>query len=184
MNKFVTLCASAVAFAAVAAPASAAVQSGGRVEAVVGYDAVKIDLGGGLDADANGIVYGLGAGYDFAVSPTVALGVDVEATDANTDFEAGTNRVSAKRDLYAGARLTTALSDKVNLYLKAGYTNARLKIETATLTDSGNGDGVRGGAGIQFAIGKNAYVGGEYRYSNYEADFSRHQGVLTVGFRM
>ena len=27
------------------------------------------------------------------------------------------------------------------------------------------------------------YVGGEYRYSNYESDFSRNQIVATVGYR-
>ena len=46
-----------------------------------------------------------------------------------------------------------------------------------------NLDGVRVGAGLQYAIGGKSYVGGEYRYSNYEADVSRHQLALTVGTR-
>jgi outer membrane immunogenic protein len=182
MKKIVTLGAAAVALAAIATPANAAV-GGGRIEAVVGYDNVSFDLGGGVDADASGILYGIGAGYDFAVGEKVALGIDVEAAESTADFEAGTDRVAAGRDLYAGVRLTTALSDKANLYFKAGYTNARLKVETATLTDAANGDGVRGGVGLQFLVGKSMYIGGEYRYSNYEADFTRHQGVATLGFR-
>ena len=182
MNKFLALGVSALALAAVATPANAAI-SGGRVEAVVGYDNVSFDLGGGTDADTSGIIYGIGAGYDFAVGEKVALGIDVEAADSTADFEAGTDRVAAGRDLYAGVRLTTALSEKANLYFKAGYTNARFRATTGGVTDSGNLDGVRGGAGLQFAIGKAAYIGGEYRYSNYESDVSRHQGVLALGFR-
>ncbi|MGH8574412.1 MAG: porin family protein [Gammaproteobacteria bacterium] len=184
MKKIVTLCASAIAFAAFATPASAAAPNGGRIEAIVGYDNVSFDLGAGVDADTSGVTYGVGAGYDFAVSPSVAIGIDLEAADSTADFEAGTDRVAAGRDLYAGLRLTTAVSDKANLYFKAGYTNARLKVETAGLTDAANGDGVRAGVGVQLAVSENAYIGGEYRYSNYEADITRHQGVLTIGFRM
>jgi outer membrane immunogenic protein len=181
MKKLVALCVSAAALAAVATPANAAV-SGGRIEAIVGYDNVRFDLGT-TNADTSGVTYGVGVGYDFAVGKSVGLGIDLEAADSTADFEAGTDRVAAGRDLYAGVRLTTALSDKANLYFKAGYTNARLKVETATLTDAANGDGVRAGAGIQFMLGEKMYVGGEYRYSNYEADLTRHQGVATLGFR-
>ena len=183
MKKIVTLCASAVALAAFATPAFAAAPEGGRIEAVVGYDNVSIDLGAGVDADASGVLYGVGVGYDFAVGKSVALGLDLEATDATSDFEAGTDRVAAGRDLYAGVRLTPALSDKANLYFKAGYTNARIKVETAGLTDAANGDGIRGGVGLQFMVGKSMYIGGEARYSNYEAGLERFQGVANIGFR-
>ena len=84
--------------------------------------------------------------------------------------------------------MTIAASPTANVYFKAGYTNARIRAEVneagVITSDSANADGIRGGIGAQFAIGTNAYVGGEYRYSNYEADFSRHQAVLTFGFRM
>ncbi len=184
MKKIVFLCASAAALAAFATPASAAVKSGGRIEAITGYDHVNIDAGGGVDVGAGGVTFGLGAGYDFAVGEKVALGLDVEATEATTDLDpTPTDSISAKRDLYAGARLTAALSDKVNLYFKAGYSNARFAATSGGISASGNLDGVRGGAGIQFAIGKSAYIGGEYRYSNYESDVTRHQGVLALGFR-
>jgi outer membrane immunogenic protein len=184
MNKIVTLCASAVALAVFASPASAAVKTGGRIEAITGYDNVRIDFGGGVSTSSGGILFGLGAGYDFAVGKKVALGLDVEAADSTTDFEpTPTDTVSSGRDLYAGARLTAALSEKVNLYFKAGYTNARVKVRSGGVSDAANGDGIRGGAGLQFDLGKKAYVAGEYRYSNYEAGLSRHQGVLAIGFR-
>ena len=184
MKKIVSLCVSAAAAALLATPASAEVKTGGRIEAVTGYDNVSIDAGGGVNVDASGVTYGLGAGYDFAAGKKVAIGIDVEGTMATTDLDpTPTDSIKAKRDLYAGGRLTTALSDKVNLYFKAGYTNARFRATTGGVSDSGNLDGVRGGAGLQFAIGKSAYIGGEYRYSNYEADVSRHQGVLALGVR-
>ena len=47
----------------------------------------------------------------------------------------------------------------------------------------GEADGGRVGLGAQFLIGKSAYVGAEYRYSNYEAGLSRNQVALTVGTR-
>ena len=131
------------------------------------------------------------------------LGVDLEASDATTRRKESINgivdgsdvdgsaKISAGRDLYAGARLTVAASDKVNVYFKAGYTNARLKASVAgtidgvsgSISDAANGDGVRLGAGAQFAIRGNTYLGLEYRYSNYEADVTRNQLAATVGFR-
>jgi outer membrane immunogenic protein len=184
MKKIIILCASAAAVAAFATPASAAVKTGGRIEAITGYDRVSIDAGSGVNVDASGVTFGVGAGYDFAAGKKVALGLDVEATLATTDLDpTPTDSVKAKRDLYAGGRLTTALSDKVNLYFKAGYTNARFSATSGGVSAAGNLDGVRGGAGLQFAIGKSAYIGGEYRYSNYESDVTRHQGVLALGVR-
>src|SRR5215203_4317025 len=51
--------------------------AGPRVEAVIGYDKVKA-----LGEHDGGALLGVGAGYDFAVTPGVSLGVDVEATES------------------------------------------------------------------------------------------------------
>ena len=195
------------ATALIASPAAAEGSniSGGRFEALVGYDRVGFDLNDTFGIDdslhMSGVLYGIGVGYDVPVSKTVSLGVDLEATDATTkrtetfiDATTTTNvsgRVSAGRDLYAGGRLTVAVSPKVNMYLKAGYTNARIKASAqGTLggvavdeSASGNGDGVRAGAGAQFDVGHNTYLGVEYRYSNYESDFTRNQLAATFGVR-
>ena len=196
MKKVALGFASVIALAGLAAPASAAATSGGRVEGILGWDRAVIDLEDvGLDEKlkSNGVVYGIGLGYDFAVGATASVGIDLEASDvdATTDYEVSDGldsvELSVGRDLYVGGRITTAVSENVNLYFKAGYTNARLKytsdIGGVVTSDAANGDGVRGGVGVQFGFGANTYVGGEYRYSNYEADFSRHQAVATLGFR-
>jgi outer membrane immunogenic protein len=102
---------------------------------------------------------------------------------------AGTTRarLSAGRDLYVGGRITGAVSDKFNVYAKAGYTNARFKgrvtTGATTVSDSANADGFRAGVGAQYMVTSNAYVGAEYRYSNYEAGLSRHQLAATIGYR-
>jgi outer membrane immunogenic protein len=186
MNKFVALTVSILALGAVAAPASAAAPAGGRIEAVAGWDHVSLDLaqfGGTGDLSESGVVFGLGAGYDFAVSENASVGLDIEVTDATTKFEDPTGKITAGIDLYAGGRITGAVAENVNLYVKAGYTAFRIKATAAGVTDSGTADGLRAGVGLQVAVGGNAYVGGEYRYSNYEAGLTRHQAVAMLGFR-
>jgi outer membrane immunogenic protein len=148
-----------------------AAPTGFRVEALVGWDRPSID--GFHD---NGILFGVGAGYDVAVGNAVSLGVDVEASDSTAKKDG----VSTRRDLYAGGRVNFAVSPNANVYVRGGYTNARFKIEDL---GSGNADGFRVAGGGQFGIGGKAYVGGEYRYSNYEAGIERHQVALTVGTR-
>jgi outer membrane immunogenic protein len=189
MRKLTLLAAAAAA--TFSANAFAAGITGPRVEAIAGWDHVKTNLGALGKPSQDGFVYGLGVGYDFGVGSKVSLGIDAEITDSTADFDvtSGTSRarLSAGRDLYAGARITGAVTDKLNLYAKVGYTNARFtgttKIGNTTTSASGNADGVRGGLGLQYALGSKAYVGAEYRYSNYESDLSRHQVVGTVGFR-
>jgi len=167
---------SAVAFSVLvlaATPAFAATPTGGRVEALIGYDHVKAS--GFKD---NGLLYGVGAGYDFAVAPSISLGVDVEASDSTAKEDFFGVDVSSGRDLYAGGRISFPVSTAANLYLKAGYTNARIKAEGF---GGDNLDGFRLGGGGQYAFSGKAYVGGEYRYSNYQDGFSRQQVALTVG---
>ena len=159
--------------AATDAPTSrvSAAPAGFRIEALLGYDHASLE-----GAKDNGILYGVGAGFDVAVSNSVSLGVDAEASDST----AKKYGVKAGRDLYAGGRVSFALSPSANLYLKGGYTNARV---SASGLGGTNLDGVRVGAGVQYLVSGKAYVGAEARYSNYEAGVERYQGVLTLGTR-
>ena len=177
---FATAAASAAFLSASPALAQGAVAvSGPRVEALVGYDRVR--AAGEKDG---GALFGIGAGYDFAVGNGVSLGADVEATESTQkEGDEDIAEVKAGRDLYAGGRATFAVSPNANLYVKGGYTNARFKATDGEVTESANFDGFRLGAGGQYGIGGKAYVGGEYRYSNYEAGLTRHQVALTVGTR-
>jgi outer membrane immunogenic protein len=194
VNKFVAL--TAVAAAALAAtPALAQAPQGPRVEALVGYDAPRVrvnDSGIVGTFKDEGIVYGVGAGYDFALGNGAALGVDVEASDSTMKEANSAGTLRAERDLYAGGRVSFPLgADGSNVYLKGGYTNARFSAEqqgtrlgnTGLVSVKQDLDGYRIGGGAQFALFGKAYVGGEYRFSDYENNVRRHQIVATVGTR-
>ncbi|ATE63330.1 outer membrane protein [Rhizorhabdus dicambivorans] len=162
--------------------------TGPRVEGLAGWDRVQNN---GHD---DGVHYGLGAGYDFQAGGAL-VGIEAEAADSSVKQCAGSRtvadpRVCAKtgRDLYVGGRLGTVVGGRTLLYAKGGYTNAQAKLTsndgtTQTTLGKTNLDGYRVGAGAEYAIGQNSYVKTEYRYSNYENGFSRHQVVAGFGFR-
>lgn len=97
--------------------------------------------------------------------------------------------VAYGRDLYAGVRVGLPVSSKALLYAKGGYANTRAALATADVDDGiefdlkENLDGIRAGAGLEIAFGRNLFGKAEYRYSNYEAGFTKHQGVIGLGFR-
>lgn len=203
---------------AAAAPASAQdtnpVFTGPRVEATLGYDHVGAgssvsNNNGRDDQSIDGLLYGGGIGYDVAAGGAL-FGVEGEITgstaknnrqDYSTTF--GFGRVSQGRDLYVGARAGILATPTTMVYVKGGYTNARLRVLAGTTnqeTDTAfNLDGYRVGAGVEHAVGPNSYVKAEYRYSNYsrgnidyasggtsgrfDVDTDRHQGVISYGFR-
>ncbi|GAA4039410.1 hypothetical protein GCM10022281_20370 [Sphingomonas rosea] len=186
MKKFLALTALATT-AIVAAPAAAAPVQGPRVEALVGYDAVRANVGDANFVDKykdEGVLYGIGAGYDFALGNKASLGVDLEASDSTVRDRQAEGTLKAGRDLYAGGRVSFPLgADGSNVYLKGGYTNARVTATNGIVSASEDLDGYRIGGGAQFALTGKAYVGGEYRYSNYEQGVERHQLALNVGTR-
>ena len=190
MRKYVV---AALLAAGVATPAFAQDTqsfSGLRVEGLVGYDRAEVE-----DAGSDGISYGVGVGYDMRAGGAV-FGVEAEATESTVDecvggVEVTGDELCAKlgRDLYVGGRAGALVGPNALLYAKAGYTNGRVKLDydapgtTADFSDSANLDGVRVGAGVEFGLGTNAYAKAEYRYSNYEQGFEKHQGVVGFGFR-
>jgi len=192
MRKFVfaALLAGTVATPALAQDAPAV--GGFRIEGLVGYDHPNIE-----DEGTSGVLYGVGAGYDFQAGNAV-FGIEAEAADSTSD-ECNTTGaivgdelcVSAGRDLYVGGRVGAVVGGSTLLYAKAGYTNARVNVAyddgTAATGPDFDGhqnlDGVRAGAGAQFGIGPNTYIKTEYRYSNYQDGFDRHQVVGGFGFR-
>lgn len=193
MRKFAI--AAAVAAATIATPALAQDNNnlgGFHVDGIVGYDHPSIS-----DESADGVVYGMGVGYDFQ-SGNAIFGVEAEATDSSADesltgavLAGDTLRVRAGRDLYVGGRAGFGIGGNSLLYAKLGYTNARVRVDyedgTAgtvnDFTQRTNLDGIRAGAGAQFGLGSRAYLRTEYRYSNYQDGISRHQVMAGFGFR-
>jgi outer membrane immunogenic protein len=178
----------------VATPAFAqtAPNTGLRLEGVVGYDRAGVPGG-----KSDGVTYGVGVGYDMRVGGAI-VGIEGELTDSTvdectSDFLQVGDQVCAElgRDLYVGARVGAPIGRSSLVYAKAGYTNARAGVTyedgtAGTALDFAtreNLDGFRLGAGAEFGIGPNSYLKTEYRYSNYEQDFDRHQVVAGFGFR-
>ena len=202
MRKFVLSAATAALALGIAAPAFAqdvpveqAPFTGLRGEALAGYDHV------GGENGQDGFLYGGALGYDAQVGGVI-LGVEGEITgattkgrDANVLIAGDQFRLKAGRDLYAGVRLGYAISPMAMIYAKGGYTNAKIESRyttgTTTFRDSEDAEGYRIGAGIEYKVTPNAYVKGEYRYSNYknlddsnvDIDLDRHQVLAGVGFR-
>lgn len=162
---------------------------GFRVEGLIGYESQDVE-----DDNADGLTYGVGVGYDLQRGRTV-FGVEAEATESEVDecvanFPGAGDSLCADagRDLYVGGRVGAVIGANSLVYAKAGYTNARYELEYdpavgTTTTASDDLDGVRVGAGVQFGLGPNLYAKAEYRYSNYEQGFDKHQGLVGVGFK-
>jgi outer membrane immunogenic protein len=179
MRTMIVAAAAATAFAtpAFAQEQVAAPFNGGHVDLIGGFDRINADGEG-----ATGALYGIAAGYDVQRGAGV-FGVEAEIADSSASECEGGVCVKTGRDLYIGGRAGVVVSDAALLYVKAGYTNARFVAEGGGLSAGTNLDGIRGGVGIEVATGSALTVRVEYRYSNYEADVSRHQGVLGLGIR-
>ncbi len=224
MNKISALLA-ATGLVAFAAPAFAQDETtparnfeGPRVEGLVGYDHHR--SGSSVDADntrdikqsIDGVVYGVGIGYDVATGSHMTVGAEAELTDSSAGWDNNNGvpntfnlgKVDAGRDIYVGARVGYAVAPSTLVYLKGGYTNARYNLQgtdgTTNLKQRLDTDGWRVGAGVEQKVGSNAYVKAEYRYSNYskgEFDFNgetpdssrfnidtdRHQVMVGAGLR-
>ena len=187
--------------------------TGPRVEATIGFD--SIGAGSDVDVDGNdqsveGFLYGVGIGYDFAAGGAL-VGVEAELTDSTGSVESSNNdpetfgfgRVGTGRDIYVGGRVGILANPQTLVYVKGGYTNARLdalgRVGNDELETDIELEGYRLGAGAERAIGRNSFVKVEYRYSNYndatvlfdgdavsgtfDIDSDRHQVAASVGFR-
>lgn len=208
---------------ALAQPTEPSRFSGIRIEAIAGYDMLRSgtddneDVGSapgeGGDDSIDGVMYGLGVGYDFDLGGVVA-GIEGEISDSTgkqkardtfdgVDFAAG---LSVGRDLYVGGRIGFAAGSSTLIYAKGGYTNTTIEafaeIDGERFDDKASVDGFRLGAGIEQMFGASAYGKLEYRYSRYgklelsdeladeademdgsNIDLDRHQVVVAFGFR-
>lgn len=195
-----TTLAAGTVLASVLAASPAAAQlfapSGPRVELQAGLDSAKANSDFGAEYEAEGGYIAIGAGYDVSLG-VVALGIDVEAGKSGIEdsvvFEEDgvvyDSVLTNTSDLYIGGRLTVPVATLGDVYVKAGLT--RLENELDLIIDDGetqireivtdDENGYRIGAGGRYYIGRGAYIGGEYRYADYDSDIEKHQIVGTLG---
>jgi outer membrane immunogenic protein len=168
--------------------AAAEAPAGFRLEPIAGYDSVRADFDGTGTSKTKmqGLFVGGGVGFDFPMGAAVSLGVDGEVTFATTDKEVATGTFHAGRDIYAGGRMTAAISDNASVYVKAGYTNFRLRFDSPAALPpklADNNGGIRGALGVQIGSEEGVYYGFELRYSDYSRGVSRRQAGLVLGVR-
>lgn len=189
MRRFVFAALLAATAATPALAQDAAPFTGLRVEGLIGVDRVQAN-----DDHKDGLLYGVGVGYDVQAGSGI-LGVEAELSDATTRTCVGSatfadprDCLRAGRDIYVGGRIGKTVGTSTLLYAKAGYTNGRAELSSdngaaTTIFDRENLDGVRVGAGAEYAVGPNSFIKAEYRYSNYEQGVTRHQVLGGFGFR-
>lgn len=208
----------AVATPAMAQTANDVPFTGFRVGGEAGYDHLRsgstedVDDTRDLKQSIDGVTYGGVIGYDFPAGDNLRIGAEASysGSSAGRDFNNddptvfNLGNVKADREIYVGGRVGFVTSPSTMIYGKAGYTNQRFSVTgsngTVDLAQKLDTDGWRVGAGAEFAVSRNAYIGAEYRYSKYgegEVDFGgdtpdssrfnldtdRHQVVATAGVR-
>lgn len=159
-----------------------------------------LQVHGGLDSvsvqgeSEEGAAYGLAAGYDITLSDNLFAGIEASLDDSSTkacvsDFFVLGDKTCVRtgRDLAAIVKLGTQVGPNGQLYVLGGYTNARIVAsydDGFTKVSGGeNGDGLRLGAGYRHNFSDRFFGKIEYRYSNYESDFSRHNALAGLGIR-
>lgn len=158
-----------------------------------------VDIHGGLNrfnaegVKSNGLTYGAGAGVDFALGSGLTAGIEANG-DLASNKECERSVIVAndqaclkvKHDLSMVAKIGYNLSPSTTAYALAGFTRARFRLDYkpatgALISETGDADGLRLGAGIRQKIGSSVFSKVEYRYSNYEAGTQRHQLIAGLG---
>ncbi|HYG48305.1 MAG TPA: outer membrane beta-barrel protein [Allosphingosinicella sp.] len=160
----------------------------------------RAELLGGFDTDGynDGVVYGGRVGYDFKAGRRFLLGIEGEVNGLTTDdaLQSPFPPLSTGNgpEAYVGGRATFILSSRFRLFGGGGYSRTKqgnfvlLDPDPAPLGTLGtirrSYDGFRLSAGGQFLLGRRAFIGAEYRFSDYEGfAVSREQVVGSIGFR-
>ncbi len=165
MHRFLT------AAAAIALLATPALADGIYAELHTGYDGVTFN-----GNTYGGVGYGVGLGYEVTLGGKVYAAVEASADDSTA--KSSLFGVKTGRDLSAVAKLGVGITRNISVYALGGYSNARLKGPGG----ADNLKGIRAGAGWRYKLGQ-AYVKGEFLYTNYEQGVKRYQGVAGIGYQ-
>ena len=151
-------------------------------------DSDFISLSG--DGSDHGYGFTVGAGYDFAVSPSFIVGafadytrLDHETTfgldddpDGAEDYDAAFNHEST---FTIGGRAGVVAGPSTLIYALAGYSSGEFNSTTSDGTDTADADftadGYSIGAGVEQMVTENFSVRAEYRYTkfdDFESDWS------------
>jgi outer membrane immunogenic protein len=137
-----------------------------------GFTGVRGELSAGVvdvknDRDVEDFRYSGTVGVDAPLGDKFTVGV--EGTVANLFTDNG-------REFGAGARIGYAVNPDFLVYGRAGY---------ARLEDAGNRtlDGLSVGAGTEWRLSENTYLGTQYKYTDFERGVGSHGAYVSVGLR-
>jgi outer membrane immunogenic protein len=196
--------------ACTAAPAFAQVT--GRAEVRVGYDEVRAEVTVFDEAfterfGESDFIVGAEVGVDARVTDNILVGAyagidfsQVDGCDSDLIFEGDSACIDAGRGFTAGLRAGTPVGDSGLIYVKGGYSRAKLKGsyhdgDDELFSDSDTTSGYHIGAGVELNVTSNVYVKGEYVHHRYKnifedsipepdgVDPTRHQLLFGVGVR-
>jgi outer membrane immunogenic protein len=162
--------------------------NGPRIEALFGYDQLKVAVPGNEDlrGDSEDIFYGAAIGYDYS-NGWLLIGAEAEIarsghryreTVTNLDFAGstldGTAELKAGTEYYIGARVGF-VGHRTALYFKAGYARSNANFQANGTVDGVPDalrvdldlDGLRLGVGTEYQINRRAYIKAEYRYTDF-----------------
>ena len=159
---------------------------------------LRVEALAGLDTDGydDGAVFGARIGYDFRATRNLQIGIDGEFNDINAtqSFFGSPIVIHQGPEYYVGGRATLSVSRRVRLFAGLGYGRARFG--NYYLIDPNNLQGPVGVAyrhvgglrttlGGQFSIGRRAFLGAEYRFTDYSNWYALNRGQLvgSIGFR-
>ncbi|MCB1330563.1 MAG: porin family protein [Maritimibacter sp.] len=111
----------------------------------------------GVD-DYDGLLYGGFAGYNYQFDNSVVIGAEVAATTGEQEWGLGGTRDATYIDLKA--RLGYGM-DRALVYASGGYS-------FANYSGGDEGAGFNVGAGVDFLVTDNIFVGAEYIYRDIE----------------
>jgi outer membrane immunogenic protein len=185
---------------ATAAPAMAETYNGPFVGVQAGWneddqsstrtDVGRVDGSGKKDA----AVVGFLAGYDYKVTPHIVIGAEAGMNFGIDDRFGGHTKetsysINPKYSIDLTARAGYLVDDATLLYVRGGYTNARVR---AWMTDGPvahggdeNRDGWLVGGGVERAITSKVSARLEYRYSDLSeghGNWDRHQVLLGAAY--
>ena len=190
---------------AIAAPfasaASAAPFDGPYVGAQVGWQSekmrdVKSSLGvAPIDEKKESVTGGMFAGYDKTINGRLVVGAEVgldfaSADQIQTSVAGNSYSIDPKYSFDLTARAGYLVNPQTLIYVRGGYTNARVRTTVtnaaATASASDNRDGWLAGAGLERQITQNVSARVEYRYSKFSEDDGmdqRHRVLAGLSYR-
>lgn len=152
--------------------------TGAYVGAQIGYvnANINVDVPGlpfNFIADADGIIGGVHAGYNFEIAGFVAgVYADIDASDATISLGAIDPGIGNVNYIARGMVKVGYAYDRALAYVQGGVAHIDADFDnTFTLNGQSDSDSETGyvvGAGVDFAVTDNIIVGGDYLYHNFD----------------